>query len=184
MKIQTLFQVVLIMLILSACQTVPTMRYDFTPDYVAPSGHKINARLQSVDVTPASPDEKTGVIILDRAELQPIIKEWKRALTVAMDKSQKFDLNSSEKVKLVVQILRFETSNSLSLLLGGQKITSIKARYMIIKSATETIIYSQDIDSIGYGSNYRGWNNVSVVSYDIAIGTNIENFVEKLNGIK
>jgi hypothetical protein len=184
MKIQNLFQVGLLVLTLNACQTVPTMPYDFTPDYVAPSVHKINAQLQSIVVMPASPDERTGPITPDESELQPIIQEWKRALTVAMDKSKNFSFNSNKQVKLVVQILKFEVSTSLKLLLGGSEMSSIQARYKIVNSATGAVIYSQDVSSIGYGSNYRGWNNVSIVSYNIATRTNIESFIGNLNGYK
>lgn len=170
-------------LTLSACQTVPPMNYDFTPDQVVRSDHKTNGRLQSIEVMLARPEVRTGSITPDDSDMQPIIREWQRALTVSVNRSSMFDSNSDERVKLVVQILEFKHSSLLQLLVG-RRITHINSRYIIIKSDTNTVLSSMDIESTGYGMAVQGELNMSIASYNNAVSSNIEKFIAVSNGVK
>ncbi len=186
MKIQTLFQVVLIMLILSACQTVPIMRYDFTPDYVAPSGHKINARLQSIVVTTVEPEERSGVMPKE-SEVIPIIQEWKRALSVALSQSENFESESANKVNLIVKILKIEKV-SIVPFITLQSTADITASYQIVEVGTGKILFRKEIGSSGVGpistdggGIFGNIKNIDMVSENTAIRLNIEKFIRALN---
>jgi hypothetical protein len=159
------------------------MGYDFTPDQIVHSEHKIDARLQSVDVQLASPEMRTGTVSLDQAEMQPIIQEWEKALTIAAPQSAMFDPNSNQRVKLVVEILEFDYTGPLQLLIGHSRVTHIKSRYVIINLDTNTVMRSLDVDSIGVSAQFQGLNTIRAVSYDNAVGSNIEKYFALSSGV-
>ena len=139
MKVKNFIQVGFVTLVLSGCQTVPTMHYDFTPDYVAPSGHKINAKLQSIVVTTVEPEERYGVMPKE-SKVIPIVQEWERALSVALSQSKNFESESANKVNLIVKILKIETVSIIPFV-TLQSTTDITASYQIVEVGTGKTLF-------------------------------------------
>ena len=186
MKIQNLLQVGFMALILSGCQTIPTMNYDFTPDYVAPSGNKFNARLQSIVVTTVGPEERSGVMPKE-SRVIPIVQEWERALSVALSRSKNFESKSANKANLIVKILKIDNV-SIVPFITLQSTADITARYQVVEVGTGKILFRKEISSSGVGlifTNVGGIfgniKNIDMVSENTAIRLNIEKFILALN---
>jgi hypothetical protein len=186
MKIQDFLQVGFMALILSGCQTAPTMHYDCTPDYVAPSGYKINAQLQSIVVTAVEPEERTGVMPKE-SELIPIIQEWEQALSVALSQSKNFESESANKVNLIVKILKIEKVSIIPFI-TLQSTADITASYLVVEVGTGKILFRKEISSSGVGliftnggGMFGNFTNIDRVSENTAIRLNIEKLLRALN---
>lgn len=184
-NLDKLFQIGFIALMLGGCQTIPAT-YNFTPDYVAPSGHQIHAQLQSIVVTTAAPGEGIGEMP-EASELAQIAQEWKRALSVALVQSKNFKSKSNNKVNLIVKILKIE-NEPITPLISQQSTTYVTARYQIVEVGTGKIIYRNDISSRGVGliiTNGGGifgqFKKIDMVTENTAIRLNIENLIKSLN---
>jgi hypothetical protein len=184
-NLKKLFPIGCVTLLLSSCQTIPTEKWNFTPDYVAPSDHQIYAQLQSIVVTPASLDERAGAMPKE-SELVPIIHEWERALSVALSQSKNFNSTSNNKVNLIVKILEIKRSPIVPFI-TAQSTTDVTARYQIVEIGTGKILYSKNISSRGIGSVftnsggiYGNIKNTYRVSENMAVRLNIENLILSL----
>jgi hypothetical protein len=171
---------------LGACQTIPDA-YNFTPNYVAPSGHQIHAQLQSIVVTTADSSERIGEIP-EESELVPIVQEWERALSAALSRSKNFDSKSNNKVNLTVKVLKVENNLIIPFITQQvfQSTTDVTVRYQIVEVGSGRILLSKDISSTGsMNSSWAGvfklFKSVDRESENIAIQLNIEDLIQILN---
>ncbi len=170
---------------MSGCQTIPAT-YNFTPDYVAPSGHQIHAQLQSIIVTTAGPGKMIGEMP-EEYELVQIAQEWQRALSVALVQSKNFDSKSTNKVNLIVKILKIE-NEPITPFITQESTTDVTARYQVVEVGTGKSIYSKEISSRGVdliitsGEGVFGkFKKIDMVTENTAIRLNIEDLIKSLN---
>lgn len=130
---------ILFTLALAGCQTPPPLNFS-VPD-VGVSSKKIDAEVKSITVTLARPDQAKGDMPMG---LESITGFWKESLQEALDRMTVFKDEAKNKVSIQVKVLAFNIPA------GGASMTSSSiARYEIIDRATGSIVYTQDISSVG-----------------------------------
>jgi hypothetical protein len=149
---------------------------NFSVPNVGPSNIKLDAELKSITVSPARPDEATGII---NWRVENITVAWKNALEEAFNKMAIFKDDSPKKVSLSVKVLNYYPS-------GFAEVTAhTSARYEIIDRSNGAIIFTTDVSSTGVVSGTYAFSGVTRwrESANRSVQNNIIKFLQGLETV-
>lgn len=127
--------------LLTGCASAPPLNFS-VPD-VGPVASKLDAELRSTTVTWGRPDEQVG-------EIPPVVttdvtQTWETALVESLNRTAVFTDSSENTVSLSVKILELDIPA-----IGLAMETKSTARYELIDRHDGSIIFTQDIQSLGH----------------------------------
>jgi hypothetical protein len=175
MKIVNMAACLILAFFLTGCASVPPL--NFSVPNVGVSNKKIDAEMKSITVSLARPDEQKGDI---QAGMEGVPPLWKSSLEESLNRMAIFKDNSENKVSLSVKVLALDIPS-----FGVTFTTKTIARYELINRADGSIIYTQDISSVGTVS--PGYAFAGVVrareSINRAVQNNITQFLQALETV-
>lgn len=175
MRIVNVVACLLLTFFLTGCASVPPL--NFSVPNVGVSNQKIDAEMKSITVSLARPDEQKGDI---QAGMEGVPPLWKSSLEESLNRMAIFKDNSENKVSLSVKVLALDIPS-----FGVTFTTKTIARYELINRADGSIIYTQDISSVGTVS--PGYAFAGIVrareSINRAVQNNITQFLQALETV-
>ena len=130
--------------LLAGCTVLPPL--NFTPD-IGRVENRLNAELRSINVEVAKPARQLGRVEVGFAGnvYEVSFKQaFKDSLEAALVKSLLFKDDTSEKVSLMAEILKFQTP-----IAGVRFKTNVVVNYQVIDRATGDVLYNRNIATDG-----------------------------------
>ncbi len=179
MKIKTCFMsslmIAIFSLLLVSCSTTATPSVDAMIPDVLPL-KMINADIEHVSFSISSELKDRWWYPLKKLEITSYSSQWERALIDTIKNSNRFNRDSKIKLNLSVTVLNM--TPIVSFMSTRYK---VNARYQITEINTGSVIYSNDIETVGIIPPIQ---NIGVTdstpSAELAINENIKKFMDSL----
>ncbi len=162
--------------LLVSCSTTATPSTDSMIPDVLPL-KTINADIEHVSFGISSELKNRWRYPLKKLEITSFSSQWERALIETLKNSHRFKLGSKNKLYLTVSVLNMTPIASFM-----STRYKVKAKYQITEIMTGSVIYSNDIETVGTVPPIQ---NIGVTdstpSAEIAINENIKKFMDSMD---